>query len=163
MSPIRGDDLHRIFKNLDKKNTGVVGIEELHHLLEKIGIHTTMEELEKFVGRSSLNYIDFFFFYEAMVKAKIAENEHDHDRDHAEKDLLKAFEVFDLNGDGYISGEELEKVLSRLGLLEKRSGDECKEMISVFDENSDGVLDFDEFKNMMTVPPPTTSSSQSQI
>lgn len=159
MSPISPDDLQRIFKNLDKNNKGLVSIQELHHLLDKIGIHTTLEELEKFVGHTSLDYIDFFFFYEAMVKARIAEPEANDSSDHIENDLFKAFKVFDLNGDGYISGEELQSVLSRLGLWDKRSGQDCKDMISVYDENSDGVLDFQEFKNMMSVP----STSDSEI
>ncbi|KAK4429600.1 putative calcium-binding protein CML44 [Sesamum alatum] len=155
MSPISPDDLHRIFKNLDKNNKGLVSTQELHHLLEKIGIHTTLEELEKFVGRTSLDYIDFLFFYDAMVKAKMAEQEEEeaHDHDHHENDLFKAFKVFDLNGDGYISCEELQSVLSRLGLWDKKNGHDCKDMIRVYDENSDGVLDFQEFKNMMSVPP----------
>ncbi|KAL8481937.1 hypothetical protein ACS0TY_028180 [Phlomoides rotata] len=149
MSPISPDDLHKIFKNLDKNNKGHVSTPELHHLLDKIGIRTTLEELEKFVGRKSLDCIDFVFFYEAMIKARIAEE----DEDDVEKDLLKAFKVFDLNGDGYICCDELQSVLSRLGLWEKRNGLDCKEMIGVYDENSDGVLDFQEFKNMMSVPP----------
>ncbi|KAL8485400.1 hypothetical protein ACS0TY_027631 [Phlomoides rotata] len=149
MSPISPDDLHKIFKNLDKNNKGHVSTPELHHLLDKIGIRTTLEELEKFVGRKSLDCIDFVFFYEAMIKARIAEE----DEDDVEKDLLKAFKVFDLNGDGYICCDELQSVLSRLGLWEKRNGQDCKEMIGVYDENSDGVLDFQEFKNMMSVPP----------
>ncbi|PIN16478.1 Calmodulin and related proteins (EF-Hand superfamily) [Handroanthus impetiginosus] len=156
MSPIRVDDLHRIFKNLDKNNSGQVSVQELLHLLDKIGIHTTLEELEKFVGRTSLDYIDFLFFYEAMVKARMAEEEEGHDQscDNNENDLLKAFKVFDLNGDGHISCDELQSVLSRLGLWDKRSGKDCKDMIRVYDENSDGVLDFEEFKNMMSVPAP---------
>ncbi|KAL0314373.1 UNVERIFIED_CONTAM: putative calcium-binding protein CML44 [Sesamum angustifolium] len=162
MSPISPDDLHRIFKNLDKNNKGLVSTQELHHLLEKIGIHTTLEELEKFVGRTSLDYIEFFFFYDAMVKARMPEHEANDDihssHDHHENDLFKAFKVFDLNGDGYISCEELQSVLSRLGLWDKRSGQDCKDMIRVYDENSDGVLDFQEFKNMMSVPPTSDHS-----
>ncbi|KAI3460546.1 hypothetical protein Pfo_017209 [Paulownia fortunei] len=153
MSPISTDDLHRIFKNLDKNNNGLVSIHELHHLIDRIGIHTTLEELEKLVGRTSLDYIDFLFFYEAMVKARMAEQADD---DHSD-DLLKAFKVFDLNGDGSISCEELQAVLSRMGLWDKHSGQDCKVMIDVYDKNSDGVLDFEEFKNMMSVPPAADS------
>ncbi|KAL3840054.1 hypothetical protein ACJIZ3_024645 [Penstemon smallii] len=154
-SPISTDDLQRIFKNLDKDNNGLVSTQELHHLLDKIGIRTTLEELEKLVGRPSLDYVDFLFFYEAMVKVKIAEQADDDD-----DDLPKAFKVFDLNGDGYISCEELQSVLSKLGLLEKRSGLDCKDMIHEFDNNLDGVLDFQEFKNMMSVPPSSHHSEE---
>lgn len=153
MSPIiSADDLHRIFKNLDRDNKGKVSIEELHHLLDKTGIHTTLEEVEKLVGLTTLDYDHFLVFYEAMVKARMAEH------DEVEKDLFKAFEVFDLNGDGYISCEELQSVLSRLGLLDRSNGHDCKDMIKVYDENADGVLDFEEFKNMMSVPPTSDDS-----
>ncbi|GFQ01661.1 probable calcium-binding protein cml44 [Phtheirospermum japonicum] len=162
MSRISSDDLHRIFKNLDKDNNGQVDIQELHHLLDTIGIRTTLDELEKYVGRKSLNYFDFLFFYEAMEQNTEATTSHSPDDDHHndENDLFKAFKVFDLNGDGYISSEELQSVLSRLGLLDKTNGHDCKDMISVYDENSDGVLDFGEFKNMMSV---TASTSDSEI
>ncbi|XP_051123834.1 probable calcium-binding protein CML44 [Andrographis paniculata] len=150
MSPISRDDLHRIFKNLDRNNSGQVSIEELHHLLSRIGIHASLEELEKLVGRTSLDYLEFLFFYEAAVKARMGD---DHDsKDQKENDLVQAFKVFDLNNDGYISSEELQSVLSRLGLWDKRSGRDCKDMIDVYDENSDGMLDFEEFKNMMSAP-----------
>lgn len=155
MSPISRDDLHRIFKNLDKNNNGLVSIQELHHLLDRSGIHTTLEELEKLVGRKNLDYIEFLFFYEAMIKDRIAEKANDDDHN---DDLSKAFKVFDLNGDGFISSEELQRVLSRMGLWDKNSGHDCKDMIDVYDKNSDGVLDFEEFKNMMISVPPAADS-----
>lgn len=150
MCPISQDDLHKIFKSLDKQNNGMVSIQDLHHLLDKIGIHTTLEDIEKLVGRTSLDYIDFLCFYEAMIKAKF---------DEQADDLFKTFKVFDLNGDGYISCDELESVLLKLGLLEKQSEQDCGDMIRVYDKNSDGVLDFEEFKDMMSVPP----SNQSEV
>ena len=57
--------------------------------------------------------------------------------------------MFDLNGDGFISCEELQNVLSRLGLWDEKSGKDCTRMICMYDTNLDGVLDFEEFKNMM--------------
>ena len=64
-------------------------------------------------------------------------------------DLAKAFIVYDSNGDGFISCDELQSVLSRLGLWNEHCGQDCRSMINVYDKNSDGVLDFEEFKNMM--------------
>ncbi|CAA0831692.1 Probable calcium-binding protein CML44 [Striga hermonthica] len=160
MPPISPDDLQRIFKNLDKNNKGQVTTQELHRLLGLVGIRTTLDELEKYVGRDTLGFIDFLFFYEAMVESKTAERGVYNDIDrHHENDLLEAFKVFDLNGDGYISSEELESVLSRLGLWDRKTGKkDGKDMIGAYDENLDGVLDFGEFKNMMMSGASTSDS-----
>ncbi|KAI7979267.1 putative calcium-binding protein CML44 [Camellia lanceoleosa] len=64
-------------------------------------------------------------------------------------DLAKAFKVYDLSSDGFISCEEIRGVLSRLGLWKEHCGGDSMNMIKVYDTNSDGVLDFEEFKNMM--------------
>lgn len=45
-------------------------------------------------------------------------------------------------------------VLTKMGLREKKSGKDCRDMIDAYDKNSDGVLDFAEFKVMMSVPAP---------
>ncbi|KAL1561199.1 putative calcium-binding protein CML44 [Salvia divinorum] len=146
MSPISNLDIDRIFKNLDKNNSGQITIAELQNLLHGIGIQTTSEELEKLVGRSSLDYVGFLFFYEAIAEPRDADDE---------EDLRKAFEVFDVDGDGFISCEELKMVLTKMGLWEKKSGDDCRDMIHVYDKNLDGLLDFEEFKDMMMMSVPS--------
>ncbi|KAL3371188.1 hypothetical protein AABB24_007965 [Solanum stoloniferum] len=154
MSTLNENHIQRIFDKLDEDGDGLVSLDEVKELLDKIGACTGLDELQCLVGKTSLNFIDFLFFYEAMVKKnneeKIKEDNNIIDNS-LEDDLVEAFKVFDLNGDGFISCEELQKVLSRLGLWDEKEGSDCKNMIHMYDTNLDGVLDFEEFKNMMLV------------
>ncbi|CAA2990465.1 probable calcium-binding CML44 [Olea europaea subsp. europaea] len=142
--------LQRIFNKLDKNGDGRVSIDELMWLLQRIGIYTCREdELELLLGKTTLDFIDFIFFYDSIIN--MDENKRRDDQDSLfENDLRKAFKVFDLNGDGLISSEEHQIALSRLGLWDENcSSLDSKIIINVYDTNSDGFLDFGEFKNMM--------------
>ncbi|PIN16480.1 Calmodulin and related proteins (EF-Hand superfamily) [Handroanthus impetiginosus] len=150
MSPLNTIHLCQIFKNLDKNGDGLVSIDELMWLLERIGVQCRRDELELLVGDKALDTTDFLFFYETLVikgnnfyqeKCKVEGEDQI-----LESDLRKAFRVFDLNDDGFISSEELQIALSRLGLWDEQ---DCEHMIGVYDTNKDGLLDFEEFKDMM--------------
>ena len=56
--------------------------------------------------------------------------------------------MFDSDGSGKISQEELKLVMQNLG--EKLTDEEITEMIREADEDGDGEVDFDEFVKMMT-------------
>ncbi|KAL7246168.1 hypothetical protein ACSBR2_001328 [Camellia fascicularis] len=131
MSPLNTDDLHRIFQKLDQNGDGFVSLNELKCLLEKIEIQISLDELESLKNTNN-------------DQNEVGEVDKD-----LESDLAKAFKVYDLNGDGFISCEEIQDVLSRLGLWKEHRGGDSMNMIKVYDTNSDGVLDFEEFKNMM--------------
>ncbi|CAL5333174.1 unnamed protein product [Camellia sinensis] len=149
MSPLNTNDLQQIFDKLDQNGDGFVSLDEIKLLLERIGVQTSLDELESLlVGKTSLDLLDFIFFYDTFVKCDQNETGKE-DVNDLECDLSKAFKVYDLNGDGFISCEELQNVLSRLGLWNEHCGRDCKSMINMYDTNSDGVLDFEEFKNMM--------------
>ncbi|XP_008441608.2 probable calcium-binding protein CML44 [Cucumis melo] len=157
MSPISSKDLHRIFKKLDKNCDGLLCLEELKWLLDRIGIQLTMEELESFLEKPSLDFDEFLFFYESISKQNKGECkggvggcvQDDHEDD--TEIVYMAFKVFDMNGDGFISCDELENVLVRLELWDasRSEVDYCRSMIQAYDTNLDGKLDFEEFKNMM--------------
>ncbi|TYJ95710.1 putative calcium-binding protein CML44 [Cucumis melo var. makuwa] len=157
MSPISSKDLHRIFKKLDKNCDGLLCLQELKWLLDRIGIQLTMEELESFLEKPSLDFDEFLFFYESISKqnkgeckggvAGCVQDDHEDDTEI----VYMAFKVFDMNGDGFISCDELENVLVRLELWDasRSEVDYCRSMIQAYDTNLDGKLDFEEFKNMM--------------
>ncbi|CAK9160370.1 unnamed protein product [Ilex paraguariensis] len=149
MASINTSDLHRIFEKLDQNGDGLVSLDELKWLLEKIGLHTSLDEVELSLGKTSLDAIDFLFFYDAVIKGNVGESKEGEESNNLETDLVEAFKIYDLDGDGFISCEELQSVLSRLGLWDEHCGRDCKSMINVYDANSDGVIDFEEFKNMM--------------
>ncbi|XP_014504184.1 probable calcium-binding protein CML44 [Vigna radiata var. radiata] len=151
MSPLTRSDLLRIFEKVDMNGDGFLSLEELKMLLEKTGFNYSMEELESLVGKKKLDLSEFLLFYESILKQKNGEEEgNDDDKvEEVERDLVKTFKVFDLDGDGFITSQELECVLKRLGMWDERCGKDSTSMICSYDTNFDGKLDFQEFKDMM--------------
>jgi len=66
-----------------------------------------------------------------------------------EGDLRDTFAVFDADGDGRISAEELLAVLASLG-DDRCSVEDCRRMIGGVDVDGDGFVCFNEFARMMT-------------
>ncbi|KAH6835108.1 calmodulin-like 38 [Perilla frutescens var. hirtella] len=65
-----------------------------------------------------------------------------------QRDLKAAFELYAPEGSACITPTSLKKMLRRLG--QRKTVDDCKNMIACFDLNGDGVLNFDEFEVMMS-------------
>ncbi|CAN6344360.1 unnamed protein product [Urochloa humidicola] len=66
-----------------------------------------------------------------------------------EGELKETFAVFDADGDGRISAEELLAVLASLG-DDRCSVEDCRRMIGGVDVDGDGFVCFNEFARMMT-------------
>jgi len=66
----------------------------------------------------------------------------------AEEEIREAFRVFDKDGSGQISADEMRSVMANLG--ENLTDEEIDEMIREADVNGDGEVDFEEFARMMT-------------
>ncbi|CAN8312829.1 unnamed protein product [Cochlearia groenlandica] len=150
-SYISKNDLQKIFKKLDKNQDGLVTLDELHWILDRLGwAEHKPEELVLIVGKQSLDLNEFLcFYYDAVSNNKAKKKKNNNTNNVVEESIVKAFNVFDVNGDGYISSEELRTVLERLGFEDEVESWDCKRMIRVHDKNLDGLIDFEEFKNMM--------------
>lgn len=66
----------------------------------------------------------------------------------SEEELREAFRVFDRDGDGFISREELSLVMNNLG--EKLSDDDVEDMIREADLDGDGKINYQEFVLIIT-------------
>ncbi|KAI4373221.1 hypothetical protein MLD38_011371 [Melastoma candidum] len=71
------------------------------------------------------------------------------DSDKIMENLKEAFSVYDKDGNGEITAEELHEVLMSLG--EECTLGECRKMINGVDREGDSMISFEEFKVMMAV------------
>ncbi|XP_071119115.1 EF-hand calcium-binding domain-containing protein 7-like isoform X3 [Haliotis cracherodii] len=104
---------------------------DLSAVLQQSGRNPTRKTLAKY-WTDETDYLTFDDF------VNICRREHATTTD----DLMKAFRKIDINGDGYISLDELFRMLTTRG--EKMTRDEVQRMIDEVDENRDGKLDYGE-------------------
>jgi calcium-dependent protein kinase len=64
-----------------------------------------------------------------------------------DKNLKQAFDLFDLDANGQITPRELKHILGNKDSDIK--DEEWEQIIADYDKNGDGMINFQEFKNMM--------------
>ncbi|URE07527.1 calcium-binding protein [Musa troglodytarum] len=143
--------LKEVFRLIDSNGDGKISPPELCELLLCMGHEraTAAQEAEVMVREADCNgdgFIDLDEFMEAVGGGGSGSGG---DMSGTREELMEAFRVFDVDGNGFISAEELRTVLVRLG-HGKCSLRECRLMIRAVDRNGDGLVDFDEFWSMMT-------------
>ncbi|GLJ13332.1 hypothetical protein SUGI_0210350 [Cryptomeria japonica] len=154
-------EIRRLFDTLDENGDGTLTLHEISCFLNKLGIQLTEDELKCLVmGVShtqdgSLTFDEFVGLYQSVLHESSTSTSTDSNGESQDLCLMEAFKVYDLNEDGYISSSELHQVLCNLGLIERAENclEDCQRMIRRYDENLDGLIDFSEFKNMMTIKP----------
>lgn len=148
--------LRRIFDAFDCNGDGQITFDELGHALERLGLPIPLSEMESTVrgsfkiGSDVLDFEGFAALHRSVGEQLLgygAATAEGVTKEEQEEELREAFRVFDEDGDGFISAVELKSVLTRLGLAD---GDDVERMICGVDQNSDGLVDFAEFKQMMT-------------
>ncbi|KAL6763509.1 kinase-like domain-containing protein [Haematococcus lacustris] len=131
--------LRELFAAMDTNNDGRIDSQDLHNALEKVGAAIAESEMQELFHASDIDgtgQIDYEEFIAAML---------DSNRVARRKEAVrKSFEELDKDGDGFITAEDLVKVMPRGSSIEL-----AREMVEEVDRNGDGRVDYNEFQQMM--------------
>ncbi|KAD7478798.1 hypothetical protein R6Q59_005440 [Mikania micrantha] len=136
------EELKHVFNKFDVNGDGKISSSELGSIMGSLGHRPNDDELQSMINEvdgDGDGFIDLSEFIELNTK--------DIDSTEVIENLKDAFSVFDIDNNGLISPEELQKVLGRLE--EACTIGDCRKMIAGVDVNGDGMISFDEFKVMM--------------
>ncbi|CAD8135936.1 unnamed protein product [Paramecium pentaurelia] len=136
------NQLMQAFKEMDQNGDGILTKEEILETYKKyMDDETALQEVQKIMelvdmdGSGTIDYTEFIIA--SMDRRKAMQTEK----------LKEAFQIFDKDGNGFISELEIKEVLgpSLTGIDEKYWLDMIKEI----DRNGDGQISFEEFCEMM--------------
>lgn len=131
--------LRELFVAMDTNNDGRIDSVDLHKALEKVGAAIEESEMQELFHASDIDgtgQIDYEEFIAAML---------DSNRVARRKEAVRrSFEELDRDGDGYITAEDLVKVMPRGTSIEL-----AREVLEEVDKNRDGRVDYQEFAVMM--------------
>jgi len=127
--------LKAVFQSMDKDKTGVVSITELSEAMQKGGFSMLDDEVKTLLGGLDVNAnnrVDYSEFLAATLRRN---------QFLREERLHRAFDHFDVDGDGKITYENLVDVMG--------SHEHAREIMHDVDLNNDGQISYDEFVTMM--------------
>ena len=128
-------ELRCAFNLFDLDNDGKITLEELGAIFSVMGEALTYKELEANSEAMDKDYITFDDFCFVM-NSKMSNNA-------TGRELAEAFKVFDREGNGYITSQELKHVM--LKVADELSEEEVDAMIKQADVNGDGQIEYEEF------------------
>eukprot|EP00930_Biecheleria_cincta_P013779 TRINITY_DN1211_c1_g1_i1.p1 TRINITY_DN1211_c1_g1~~TRINITY_DN1211_c1_g1_i1.p1 ORF type:complete len:504 (+),score=117.78 TRINITY_DN1211_c1_g1_i1:110-1621(+) len=140
-SQIKG--LREAFVALDANGDGLLTMQELKDGLERANLRDAPIDLNAImegIDADGSGLIDYTEFLAASLDRKA----------YLQEDLcFAAFNVFDENGDGKITLNELQRILDNGSVSEVVGNRSTQEILKVVDRNGDGSIDFQEFMEMM--------------
>ncbi|CAF1371312.1 unnamed protein product [Adineta steineri] len=143
ISPEELEELREAFRVFDQDGDGSITLAELRIVLDQMGLDPSEEELQDMIREvdedqsGSISFVEFV----GMVKKTVDTNKN------SREELFRAFQVFDLDQNGFITIEELRTVLQATG--DRPTDEDALEMIAEADIDGDGRINYDEFVSIM--------------
>lgn len=161
-------DFKDVFEYFDMSKAGLVTSKQVRTTLRALLPKPKNEEIDSLyeeINEKQNGSVDFRGFLDVLYKAiEKVRKQQIHDNKNSKKnqvktfhtdlteeqlnDIREAFNMFDQNGDGTISTDELKEVMTNLGQIV--SDDDIKEMLQDVDTDSEGNLGFDAFQKIMS-------------
>ncbi|CAL0309759.1 unnamed protein product [Lupinus luteus] len=139
--------LKAMFTNMDTDKSGSITYEELKVGLQRLGSKLTEAEVKQLMeaadvdGNGTIDYIEFITA--TMHRHRLERDDH----------LYKAFQYFDKDNSGFITGDELQTAMKEYGMGDdatiKEIISEVDTIISEVDTDNDGRINYEEFCAMM--------------
>lgn len=167
-------DLRTAFDLLDRDQDGHVTPEELQFMLRNLGIHVRdelIDDLLREASRTGSGLIDETEFLQWVARIQALKDDSQTSSsssssnnpaqsadDDLTQDLVAAFRVFDRDGNGYITRDELKSAMDMIG--ENVTEYQLNEMLELADADKDGRINYEDFQNFFLnnidtiVPPP---------
>ncbi|KAL1428229.1 hypothetical protein MTO96_002630 [Rhipicephalus appendiculatus] len=120
LSPEEIADIKGAFLLFDRNGDGVISCAELEMVLRALGESPSADEMARIVRQMSV-------------------------RISTRADVLKAFQVFDRDSNGYITKAELIHIFTKIG--HSMTLEEAEKVIAEVDADKDGRIDYAEFLN----------------
>lgn len=131
----------QVFKLFDQKKDGVISKQELGDVMRSFGRNPTEKEIDDAISSSDYTangVIDFEDFLIIMTSNIESEND-------IEDDLKEAFQMFDLDGSGFILNNELKIVMKRLD--ENVTEQQLNQIMKYMDTSKNGKISYQEFRD----------------
>ena len=139
------EEIKEIFNLFDADGSGHISHNEMATVMRAMGLTPSKAQLKEIIKQidtnndGSIQWNEFLAMMQEKLEAEKGRNKQD--------ELMKAFRVFDKNGDGFISVKELKHRLTTLG--DKMKPEEVDQLLQDADIDNQGRINYAEFASML--------------